>query len=246
MFKVSAKMTWLVTKWILIILLSFFSGIIKSKYCSCLVLKSEQVKLCQCFDLHTEVLWCFSWKLTRATSWPLTACTRRCIPSSTRTSRPSPSPKAPRGRGAAAASHSQLGRGRKRRTEEDLRDLSDRKGRGGGRVSCSTRLFVKNNFKFLLSSQEMQLCTPRTTEQRHTCVFPFVARRVEAALCLSAHVHLFSVSESRCPSRALPSPRHLWDIQNATAANVNSSQYDLKNINNLFSSPPPPLLSSHS
>lgn len=130
-----------------------------------------------------------------------------------------------------------------REEEEDwgrLKRPQRPEGEGGGRVSCSTRLFVKNNFKFLLSSQEMQLCTPRTTEQRHTCVFPFVARRVEAALCLSAHVHLFSVSESRCPSRAIPSPRHLWDIQNATAANVNSSQYDLETLNNLFSSPPSP------
>lgn len=47
-------------------------------------------------------------------NWPLISCTRRCIPSSMHTSRPSPNPKALLGRGVSAASPDRPQRERRR------------------------------------------------------------------------------------------------------------------------------------
>ena len=130
------------------------------------------------------------------------SCTRRCIPSSTHTSRHSPSPKALLARGAAAASpdHPQRER-RKIKTDLSSRPPPPPRARSTVEHSCDgegggneylTRFVQK--YKTITSYShrvppESQLCTPRTTEQRHTLEFPFVACQMEAYLCMLVHSH---------------------------------------------------------
>lgn len=124
----------------------------------------------------TRLSWFFclfpSWRSATGMNWPVTSCTRRCIPSSMYTSRPSPSPEALKGRGVAAASPDHPQRERRKIKQTSARDhhlhppITFHSGtflRWG--KSYLTRLFKRIRWQLQNSHKvppETQLCTPRT------------------------------------------------------------------------------------